>query len=86
MDFKKPITNLDEAKAWLKELYEAGKDFHLEDDPRDICDMSSEGHERVFTDEEAEDVDKRRHELYSLDWSQVGHKCPIGYLLELMGE
>ena len=84
LDFKKPITNIDEAKQFIKGLHDADLLFHFEDRPEEII-RDIDGSGRLFTDEEAADLCERVKELYSLDWSKVGHECPIGYALEVVG-
>lgn len=78
--FKKPIETYKQAAQFIEALVAADMHFHLEDDTSKIININT--NERVFTDEEANDVDRRLQELYSLDWSK--HDCPIGYMLKLM--
>ncbi len=79
VDFKAPITTLDQGKAWIEALEAADMMFHFEDSPDDIT-RGNTGLP-LFDEEEAKDVRKRVEELYALDWSLVGEECPIGYAL-----
>jgi hypothetical protein len=83
MDLKTPLTTIDAARAWIKALSDAEMSFHFEDDPETI--IKGLSGERLFTDEEVPHVRARVAELYGMDWSAVGHECPIGYLLEVEG-
>lgn len=47
----KPITTLNEAKAWIRALVDEGLLFHFEDSPYDVVDATT--NERTFSDEEA---------------------------------
>lgn len=74
----KPVTTLDEGKAWINELIRLDMMFHFDDSPDTI--ITDLGGERLFSDEEAEVVADRVSELYQLDWGV--HECPIGYALD----
>ena len=76
------ITNIEQAKSFIEALVAEGKDFHFDDDPREIIDYGTG--ERVFTDEEAKEISRRLDEMYTLDWGT--HQCPIGYVLHLQEE
>lgn len=84
VDLKTPLTTVDAAKAWIESLVAADMMFHFEDDPETI--VNGTKGTMLFTDDEAGDVRDRVEELYSMDWSTVGHECPIGYALEVMGD
>jgi hypothetical protein len=73
------ITGIEQAKSFIEALVAEGKDFHFDDDPREIIDYGTG--ERVFTDEEVKEVSQRLDEMYTLDWGI--HECPIGYVLHL---
>lgn len=81
VDFKTPIRDLEQGKAWLKAMKDNHLTFHLEDDPASIVSIPSG--ERLFTDEQAADLRLRVDELYGMDWGQ--YDCPIGYILHLEG-
>lgn len=84
VDLKTPLKTIDEAKAWIASLVAADMMFHFEDDPETI--INGKKGTMLFTDEEAGHVRDRVEELYSFDWSTVGHECPIGYALEIEGD
>lgn len=75
-----PITNLDEAKAWIAGLLAAKLAFHFEDDATDCLDG-------VIIQRDAKLVNLRVAELYTLEWGPrpgLGKwYCPIGYLMSL---
>ncbi len=73
------IRNINQAKSYINALVQHGKDFHFDDDPREVIDYGTG--ERAFTDKEAEAVSKRVGELYQMQWGE--YECPIGYLLHL---
>ena len=82
INFTAPITTIDEAKAFIESLHADGMMFHFEDSPSEI--ISGTTGAELFTPEQCEQVSARVAELYSMDWSTVGHECPIGYALEVM--
>lgn len=79
-----PLTTIDEAKAFIENLHADGKMFHFEDSPDQIGNRVNGEWVDLWTPEECEQVSERVAELYSMDWSTVGHECPIGYALEVM--
>lgn len=81
-NFTTPLATIDAAKAWISTLHDAEMMFHFEDSPETI--IKGRTDEPLFTKREAKHVRQRIAELYSLDWSTVGHECPIGYALEVM--
>lgn len=84
MDFSKPITSLDEGKAFIEALHASGNLFHFEDSPEDCGNTIDGVWVPSWTPEEAAMLSDRRDELYDLDWAPAGHECPIGYALEVM--
>lgn len=84
VDFVTPITDIASAKAWIEALYAAEMLFHFEDSPTEIGNRVNVEWVPLWTPEQAKLVAARRDELYDLDWSEVGHECPIGYALEVM--
>ena len=86
MDFTRPITNLDEGKAFVEELHRTDNMFHFEDSPDSVCHQDSLGRQVwSFTPEECSHLTLRVAELYDLDWKPTGEECPIGYALTVMG-
>lgn len=85
MDFSNRITDIAAGKAFIDGLQAAGLMFHFEDSADQIGNMVDGEWVRCFTDAEAVQLRSRVDELYSLDWATVGHECPIGYALEIMG-
>lgn len=83
VDFKTPLKTVEEGKAFIKALHDADMMFHFEDSPETI--ITGLSGDRLFSDEQARDVRDRVDELYGMDWKSVGHECPIGYALEVMG-
>jgi len=65
--FKLPITSVDSAKKFYLQLANDDLLFHPEDDPRDVCDagaIHSDSFVPTFTEEEAEQLEKRVEETY----------------------
>lgn len=60
--FKTPITNNEEAKRYICNLYFDGDLYHLDEYASSIIRIKTG--ERAFTDEECEYLDKRRDELF----------------------
>jgi len=60
--FKTPITNNEQAKKYICKLYFDGNLYHLDEDANDI--ISFKTNERTFTDEECEQLNKRRDECF----------------------
>lgn len=83
VDLKTPLKTVEEGKAFIKALHDADAMFHFEDSPETI--ITGLSGDRLFSDEQARDVRARVDELYAMDWASVGHECPIGYALEVMG-
>jgi hypothetical protein len=77
--FSRSLKNIDQAKRWVENLVDAGKDFHFDDDPHGVIDYGTRA--RVFTDDEAASVCKRLDEMAGFDWGE--YECPIGYVLHL---
>jgi len=73
---EKPITTIDEAKAFIRMLHDNGYMFHLEDDPHDV---EFEGCDPV-TSEQCDLLEKRVNEIYTFDW--IPYQCPLGYFLQ----
>lgn len=73
------ITNIEEAKAFIKTLGDRDLLFHFDDDPYDIIDGDGN---RTFSDEDAKLVDKRVSELFAQKWGEF--EDPHGYALHLM--
>lgn len=82
INFVTPLTTVEAGKAWIESLHAADMMFHFEDSPETIISGATGGD--LFTPEQCPLVRKRVAELYSMDWSTVGHECPIGYALEVM--
>ena len=82
MNFERKIETIEQAKGFIAGLMEQDRDYHFDDDPKEVIDYATG--ERVFTDEEAEQLVKRIDEMYSLAWGE--YECPIGYLLHLREE
>lgn len=82
MNFERKIETIDQAKGFIAGLIEQDRDYHFDDDPKEVIDYATG--ERVFTDEEAEQLVKRVDEMYALEWGKF--ECPIGYLLHLTEE
>ena len=71
-----PITNADEAKAYLTELFNNGESYHPEDDANDI----------IWTDfEPTEEELNRLNENMELVY-KVADFDPCGFLLKLMND
>lgn len=84
--YLKPITNLEEAKALFADLHETGKLFHPDDAPDSIVTGWLVGMlTKVFTHEEAAELERRMEEVREQDWSEWGGvaECPCGYLMEV---
>ena len=85
MKFENQITNIEQAKAWIEKLVDAGMDFHFDDDPHEVIDYGKRDehgvYARVFNDDEADLICKRLDEMSTLDWGN--YECPIGYVLHL---
>lgn len=82
MNFERKIETIDQAKGFIAGLMEQDRDYHFDDDPKEVIDYSTG--ERAFTDKEAEQLVKRIDEMYALEWGE--YECPIGYLLHLREE
>ena len=75
---KAPITNIDEAYAWIRGLAAADMMFHFDDSPDSI--IMGRSDERLFSDADARVISARLNEVYNLyPWGQ--HLCPIGIAL-----
>lgn len=74
MNHSKTLTTAQEAKAYLKELYDNDLLFHLDDDPADMVRVSDG--EPTFTIEECEMVSQRISEVFSL------LKDPFEYIVD----
>jgi len=72
------LTRLD-GMAYVRSLFEAGQEFHFEDDPAEVIHVHSGA--RLFPDEIAAFVRRRVTEMYSIDWG--AHECPNGFALTL---
>tara|TARA_R100001530_G_scaffold27387_1_gene21914 strand:+ start:833 stop:1897 length:1065 start_codon:yes stop_codon:yes gene_type:complete len=72
------LTRLD-GMAYVRSLFEAGQEFHFEDDPAEVINIHSGN--RLFPDEIAAFVRRRVTEMYSIDWG--AHECPNGFALTL---
>lgn len=83
MDFATSITTIAQGKAFIEALHAAEMMFHFEDSPENIISGATGG--PLFTEAESKMVRQRVDELYALDWAAIGHECPIGYALEVMG-
>ena len=59
--FTKQITNEEEAKKFICDLYFDGNMFHFDSPANKIVDINSK---QAFTDEEAELLDKREDEVF----------------------
>jgi|TARA_R110001583_G_scaffold11711_1_gene52655 hypothetical protein len=83
--FNRNLENIEQAKAWIEKLVDAGKEFHFDDDPHEVIDYGKRDEHgvcaRVFTDDEADLICKRLDEMAGMDWGE--HECPIGYVLHL---
>ena len=71
--YEQPITTLDDAKEFIRELYGNGMLWHFDDDATEIF------------PEEGKELNKRRDELYKFNWGSH-YQCPIGFGLAVMGE
>lgn len=79
-----PITTINEARAFIRYLIKKGKCYHFDDDPREVVNFDEQTGEtkRVFTDHQADLLDKRIEEIFSFsskDWAN--YKCPFGYAM-----
>jgi len=75
----KPITNLKEAKAFVKLLFSIDKVFHFEDDAK--CIINIKTNMPLFTKQTAILVNKRLEEAYNIDFEEF--TCPIDYAMYL---
>ena len=66
MTFDNQITNLKEGKKFIRALYKANKNFHLDDDAREVFDFVT--NKKVFNNKDAFLVNQRVQELHNLDW------------------
>jgi len=66
MNFDNQITNLKEGKKFIRALYKANKNFHLDDDAREVFDFVT--NKKVFNNKDAFLVNQRVQELHNLDW------------------
>jgi len=82
MNFERKIETIEQAKAFIAGLVDQDKDYHFDDDPKEVIDYATG--DRAFTDEEAEQLVKRIEEMCALEWGE--YECPIGYLLHLTEE
>jgi len=84
--FRKAITDLPTAKAFVDMLHRNGLMFHFEDDVFDIIWGGEITNGPVPNVVDLMRLDKRRNELYQphIDWSHDGD-CPIGFALICMG-
>ena len=82
MNFDVKLETINQAKGFIVALVANGRDYHFDDDPKEVIDYATG--ERAFTDEEAEQLVKRVDEMYALEWGE--YECPIGYLLHLREE
>ena len=64
MNFKKPITNLDQSKEFLTEFHQEYPGVHPEDDMTQVVDLTDKKYLRTFTDEQVLDLDHRLSEVY----------------------
>jgi hypothetical protein len=79
------IVDLKTAEAFLRQLIEEGRSFHLEDDPFEVIDGNTG--KFLFAHWEVYSMQKRRIELYALPRETWGeHGCPIGFMLHLEKE
>jgi len=80
-----PITDLAEAKAYIKVLVNNSLVYHFEEDPEDI--LWGLSADRLPTEADKQALNTRTRECYqkSIDWSQDGD-CPIGYCLICLEE
>lgn len=83
MDHSIKLTSITLAKDYITKLVAEGMDFHFEDDPHEVITYGTGG-ERCFTDQEADEIEKRVEEMYALDWGK--YECPIGFLLHVRGD
>lgn len=81
MDFSTPLTTLDAAQAFIRDLHANDMMFHFEDSPETI--INGNTGRALFTAAEAAQIRARMVDLYSFDWTEIGHECPIGYALEV---
>ena len=56
-----PITSIEEAKKFICDLYFDGKMYHFDASAFDIVDIKDN---KAFTDEQAEELDKRVDEVF----------------------
>ena len=80
-----PITTLEQAKSFIRSLYEHGLMFHFDDGAHDCLDgVTAEvlGRPRgaALGYEQTTLIDKRVIETYAFDWGVF--ECPIGYCIE----
>lgn len=82
---QRPISTLDEAKAWIQELQDKDLSFHFDDSASTIGNMIDGQWVPLFSKSESAIVQARVNELYnpSFDWQP--YDCPIGYALHVMG-
>jgi len=77
-----PITTIKEARAFIRYLIKKGKCYHFDDDPREVVnfDKQTGKTKRVFTDHQADLLDKRIKEIFFFDdWGS--YHCPFGYAM-----
>lgn len=75
-------------EAWIKALCDADMHFHLEDSPGTI--ICGGGHPtciggRLFRRADERLINERVAALYRLDWGPE-NECPIGFMLDVLGD
>ena len=71
--------NLQEAKKFLRTLWNDGLMYHLDDDAEDSLRSAT-------TTQKAKAIQKTVDEIYKTELNWGVHDCPIGYCLHLMKE
>lgn len=83
-----PVTNRDEAGAFLIVMVALDLDYHFDDGAVDCLHGTTINGVPLVTLDQAETIDQKVRECYAA-WEASGadlmHDCPIGYVLELRG-
>lgn len=79
MVYSKPITNLTEAKSFIRSLSADGLMFHF-----DECALECLWRNGLVSKSRANQINKRVDECCALDWQD--HECAIGYCLKVIEE
>lgn len=84
------ILTVQEAKEFLTVLFDNGESYHPEDDAADVGNWSMTIFLPIFTEPEAEQLNKLMEDIYNLEGNNGNHANPIfdpcGFLLDLAEE